>query len=171
MKHKGRVVLTVLAGLVLLLGIYYFCDSRPKQPFRDLKAEQVERVCVYYGGFLPEQLEEAEVQQLISILNETTLYARRWVLLQVGGTITYTNEPMFRLYMEDGTELEVDVQSRAKPVFFWNGTPYTTDRTGEDSVSQLYVDMIPQIRENGLDPRVIEKSTELFGQAPQVAEQ
>lgn len=171
MKHKGRVVLTVLAGLVLLLGVYYFCDSRPKQPFRDLKTEQVERVCVYYGGFILEQLEEAEIQQLISILNETTLYARRWVLLQVGGAITYTNEPMFRLYMEDGTELEVDVQSRAKPVFFWNGTPYTTDRTGEDSVSQLYVDMIPQIRENGLDPRVIEKSTELFGQAPQVAEQ
>ncbi len=115
--------------------------SRPKQPFRDLRPEEIERVYAYYGGFLPEELEAGETAALLDILREATLYEPRIILFGYGGTFTYTQEPMFRLFLSDGTQLEVDVDL-PDPILEWNGALYRTDREIRDRLKALYVERI-----------------------------
>lgn len=108
MRKTRKLCLAVLLALLLLALAWFSWLSRPKQPFRDLRPEEIERVYAYYGGFLPEELEAGETAALLDILRETTLYEPRIILFGYGGTFTYTQEPMFRLFLSDGTQLEVE---------------------------------------------------------------
>ena len=153
MRKTRKLCLAVLLALLLLALAWFSWLSRPKQPFRDLRPEEIERVYAYYGGFLPEELEAGETAALLDILREATLYEPRIILFAYGGTFTYTQEPMFRLFLSDGTQLEVDVDL-PDPILEWNGALYRTDREIRDRLKALYVERIEDIRANGLDPRV-----------------
>ena len=153
MRKTRKLCLAVLLALLLLALAWFSWLSRPKQPFRDLRPEEIERVYAYYGGFLPEELEAGETAALLDILREATLYEPRIILFGYGGTFTYTQEPMFRLFLSDGTQLEVDVDL-PDTILEWNGALYRTDREIRDRLKALYVERIEDIRANGLDPRV-----------------
>lgn len=129
MRFAIRLLCPLLA-LLLLTG----CGRDVRQaPFADLSEEDVSAVECVFGTRTPEELERAEIAELLGLLREVRIGSTGREPVLEGGT--GISEVMFTLHLTDGSTVTV---SAAGDQFILDGTAYTADYELCEQILDLY---------------------------------
>ena len=74
-KHKGKIIVTVICGLMVIAGVVMYQMNKGTKPLKDLSMDDVESISMsMYLSSVTIELDEDEMERVVELLREIAVY-------------------------------------------------------------------------------------------------